>query len=57
MENEENWLADAKKAARSEAEYIVNNLRSVADKNCVDPDWFISETLRYVRAYSKENLL
>ena len=53
--SEENWLADAKKAARLEAEYIVNYLRSVADKNCVDPDWFISETLRYVRTYAKEN--
>ena len=55
MGNEENWLADAKKAARLEAEYIVNNLRSVADKNCVDPDWFLGEVLKYIHKYSKES--
>ena len=50
----EDWLKKAKETAKFEAESFVDNLRRSADEECVEFDWFLEETLKHVRKYSKE---
>lgn len=45
----EKWLIEAKDTARSEAEQILDNLRDIANRLCVDTDWFIDTVISDIR--------
>lgn len=54
MIGEEKWLSDVKRLARFEAEYFVDSVKSTAERNDLDPDWFVNEVIRNARIYMKE---
>lgn len=46
----EQWLADAKRKAKNEAEYFVENMREIANELNIDPEWFIEEVVKNIHA-------
>ena len=51
---EEKYITLAKKAAKREAAAFVESVYSHADKHQVDRDWFMEETIKYLKKVIKE---
>lgn len=54
MENEEIWLVQAKKTAKSEAEDFVESMQSIAESLDVDKEWFLEEVIKNIHQLKKE---
>ena len=51
---EEKYITLAKKAAEREAEAFVESVYSRADKHQVDREWFMEETIKYLKKVIKK---
>ncbi len=53
----EQWLKDAKEQAQNEAENFVQDMRDIAERNNIEPEWFIEEVIKNIHkikdAYSE----
>lgn len=48
------WLEEIKDIAHTEAELFINNMKHLANKYDIEPDWFINEVLSNVRKMKGE---
>lgn len=51
----EQWIADAKDRAKTEAECFVEDMKHIAEKENLDPVWFIEEVVKNIHTI-KENI-
>ena len=45
----EQWVKDAVKLAKYQAESFVDDMREMASENDLDADWFIEEVVKHIR--------
>lgn len=47
-QSEEKWLTEAKKRAKDEAEYFVEEMYRIAETNDIESEWFINEVVKHI---------
>ena len=50
----EQWIKEAKDRAKAEAECFIEDMKNIADKDNIDPIWFIDEVIKNIHSLKDE---
>lgn len=51
----EQWIRDAKKLAKKQAQEFVDNLKEIASTENLDDVWFVEEVVKYIHVLKETN--